>query len=430
MDKKIMDCFDNIYGYESTKKELYTLASAIKNSNSCKELGISVPRGIVLYGEPGLGKTTMAIDLIAASERYPIIFRKQESREFAKSLKETFLLAKQNQPSIILLDDMDKYSNTDENHQNTDEYVAIQTCIDDVKNDNVVIIATANDNRCFPSSLLRAGRFDRKIWIQAPTVKEATVILQMYLNKASVADDIDAESIARLMSGKSCAALEAIINEAGIYAIAREQHQIDMKCMVDACLSVFYHASESLDESNKEKQYKVAVHEAGHAVAHELLFPNSTALVSTRMSNSGGEGITVFDIENDSSMEQSEKIIMCGLAGRAAHEVKFGEPDMGSSNDIKQSLSKATNLICYQAYNGLKKTDSYSEYESSFTKTQIDIEVNFLIGQLYQKVKKLIADNLEIVDAVAQELFDKDTLLGKDVRRILERYLPKHNSNG
>ena len=70
MDKKIMDCFDNIYGYESTKKELYTLASAIKNSNSCKELGISVPRGIVLYGEPGLGKTTMAIDLIAASERY------------------------------------------------------------------------------------------------------------------------------------------------------------------------------------------------------------------------------------------------------------------------------------------------------------------------------------------------------------------------
>ena len=420
MDQLIIKCFDNIFGYEGTKNELYILASALKSSNKCKELGIRIPKGVIFYGDPGLGKTTMALDLIAATERYSVIYRKENGLKFATSIKEAFLQAKQNQPSIILLDDMDKFSNADSSHRNTDEYVILQTCIDKVKNDDVVVVATANEMYYFPHSLLRAGRFDRHINIQSPSVREAAIILKEYLKNAKVEDDIDTESIARLMNGRSCAELETIINEAGIYAIARNKKLIDMDCMVDACLTIFYHAPDMPDDILSSNTKQVAIHEAGHAVAHELLLPNSTALVSTRISSTMKQGITVFDNSEYTFMSNySKKLLMCCLAGGAAHEINFCETDPGAASDIEHAVSIASSMICSLAYNGIKKIDSRAIYESEHTKAQIDSEVNFVINKAYLEVKQLLMKNRYIVEKVADALTERKTLLGKDVRQII-----------
>ena len=425
----ISQFFDNIYGYAGTKNELYGLALALKSIDKCSAMGIKLPTGILLYGNPGLGKTTLAKDLIAATERYAVVFRKDNGRNLAAELKKAFKLAKENQPAAILLDDMDKFSNSDSDHKNTDEYVAIQTCIDNIKNDNVVVIATANDKDCFPKSLLRAGRFDRQIHIQEPSIREATIILKTYLEKAKFSEDIDTESIARLMSGRSCAELEAIINEAGIYAIAQGKDIIDMKCMIDACLAIFYHAPISDDDVNQSGKFAIAYHEAGHAVAHELLIPNSTALVSTRISSKEKSGITVFDTESATiDFEYENKMMICALAGRAAHELKYGYPDIGSSKDIKEASGIASFMICKEGYAGIKKTELFAEFESDITKDQIDFEVNFIINKAYAESKKLLSKNFNLVEKIAQALVEQTTLLGKDVRKIIDQYKCEANS--
>ena len=148
---------------------------------------------------------------------------------------------------------MDKFSNSDEDLCDTEEYVAVQSCIDSIKDDDVFVVATANGVKRFPKSLLRAGRFDRRISIDVPSPSEAAIIIKSYLDKVKHEDDIDEETIAKLMVGRSCAAIETIINEAGINAIARNLDKVNMQCIVDACLTIFFHSPEGSDYLTNNK---------------------------------------------------------------------------------------------------------------------------------------------------------------------------------
>lgn len=421
MSENIKKYFENIVGYNQTKEELIPVAIALREDAKRQEFGIKAPKGILFYGEPGVGKTTIAKDLIDASGRFAVEFRKDYSRDkFITALKNTFELAKENQPSVILLDDMDKFSNSDDDLCDTEEYVAVQSYIDSIKDDDVFVVATANDTSCFPESLLRPGRFDRRIAIDVPSPNEAATIIKSYLDKIKHEDDIDEDTIAKLMVGKSGAAIETVINEAGINAIARNLSKVSMECIVDACLTVFFHSPEGSNYLTSKDAKIFAIHEAGHAVVQELLVPNSVALVSTRINSRNPQGITVFDNGWISYCDDYHiKIIMCALAGRAAVEIKYGIVDPGSSLDVAKAASIAYDAITRWCCNGIMKPSDIFSSTSQQLKYQQEIEMNAMLSQYYIDVKKLLVDRFSVVENVASELFEKRTLLGKDVRRII-----------
>ena len=187
-----MSKFDMIIGYSAEKKELRQIADTLKNRESYEKLGVSAPRGLLLYGEPGVGKSLMASAVIEASGRQVFVCRKdQPNGDFVKHIKETFDKAIENAPAIVLLDDMDKFANGDERHPDAEEYVTVQSCIDNAKGKEVFVLATVNNMRCLPKSLHRAGRFDRVIEIETPRGNDALAIISHYLKNKKVVADVD-----------------------------------------------------------------------------------------------------------------------------------------------------------------------------------------------------------------------------------------------
>ena len=187
-----MNAFDKIIGYSAIKKELKQISDTMKNREAYDRLGVSVPRGLLLYGEPGVGKSLMASAVIKDSGRKVFCCRKASSnRDFIKQIKTTFDNAVQNAPSIVYLDDMDKFANVDERYPDAEEYVTVQSCIDETKDKQVFVLATVNNISCLPRSLCRAGRFDRTIEVSAPHGEDAERIIAYYLQSKRAVDGIN-----------------------------------------------------------------------------------------------------------------------------------------------------------------------------------------------------------------------------------------------
>ena len=179
-----MSGFESVIGYEESKAELMRYADALQHPEKYKKLGLSMPRGVLLYGEPGLGKTTMAEAFVDFCKLPTFHLRKEKpSGDFINEIRATFETARESSPSIVFLDDMDKFANEDHNHRDASEYVAIQAGIDDSKEFDVFVIATANDKRSFPDSLLRVGRFDKTIKLSVPTGSDSEKIIRYYLSQ-------------------------------------------------------------------------------------------------------------------------------------------------------------------------------------------------------------------------------------------------------
>jgi len=175
------ELFKNIVGYDNTKKTLERLIDVLNNQEKYKKLGSTIPHGLFLYGPPGLGKTTFSKEILKNVNRKTYTIRKTKSDgSFIDYMTNIFNKAKENQPSIILLDDLDKFAE-DDNTKNAEEFVTVQSLIDNIKNEDIFVIATANNRHILPDSLLRSGRFDIKIEIDYPTRKESFDILKHYL---------------------------------------------------------------------------------------------------------------------------------------------------------------------------------------------------------------------------------------------------------
>ena len=213
-----MSAFDKVIGYEKEKEELIQLCDMAKHAEKYAALGVSLPRGVLLHGVPGVGKTLMASALVEEMGRKCFTLRKDKSiKDFVDEIGKTFVSAKEAAPSVIFLDDLDKFA-SDSDSRNPEELIAVQSGIDEVKSCDVFVVATANEIRELPSSLRRPGRFDRILQICPPNRREAAPIVRHYLAGKKVAQEVAAESVARLMDGNSCGALESVLNGAGIYA--------------------------------------------------------------------------------------------------------------------------------------------------------------------------------------------------------------------
>lgn len=425
-----MSKFDMIIGYAAVKKELRQIADTLKNREAYEKLGVSAPRGLLLHGEPGVGKSLMASAIIEESGRKAFVCRKdQPNGDFVKVIKATFDKAIQNAPSIVYLDDMDKFANGDEHHPDAEEYVTVQSCIDAAQGKEVFVLATVNNMRCLPSSLRRAGRFDRVMRIENPRGNDALNIISHYLNSKKVVDNLDAKIIARIMDGSSCAELETVINEAGLCAGYERAESITMDHFIEACMRTVFHVPARVKDGEEEETgmclsdfdnvySQIIYHEAGHAVVSEVLCPESVTLVSAYKRGGGRGGFT--DYYNDQShtpLHWIKSRIIGSLSGIAAVEQRYGIVDMGGERDIDQAFDMTKELLTNKCINGFRlHANGYDDTER--LKSEQEKATSEEVERFYQKAIEIIAHNREFLEKIAIALAEKKLLTSADVQRI------------
>lgn len=413
--------FDKIIGYEDIKIELKRFCDVLKNPDKYEKVGVKPPVGVMLYGEPGLGKTLMAQCFIKESGRKTFTIRKDKpDGDFVNTIRETFEKAKEEAPSIVFLDDMDKYANKDNLHKNAEEYVAVQTQIDECKGLEVFVLATVNDRWSLPDSLIRTGRFDKLIEFKNPQGEDAIKIIAHFLEDKEVVGDVNAEEIARLIEGHSCAELEGVINEAGIYAGYEGREKIAQEDIIKASMRLLFDAPECMSERNYVYLEHIAVHEAGHAVLAEILNPGSVNLVSVCKFHGSTAGITKFrrEKELEYSKEYMEHKVISVLGGKAATEIVYGISDTGCNSDMNEAfdlVDKFVDNICSFGFSAFERNNS-SGYLLEMKDRMIAMEME----RYYQIAKKLLIENRVFLDAMMSELVKKQTLTCKDVIKIHE----------
>ena len=417
-----MNSFDNVIGYEEEKFELERICDIMKNPEKYKKLGVTTPRGVLIEGEPGLGKTLMAKSFIKESGRKVFTCRKDKpNADFINEIRESFEKAKNEAPSIVFLDDIDKFANEDCHHRNAEEFVTIQSCIDDCKDYEVFVLATANETNCLPESLLRAGRFDKTLTIEAPKYKDAVKIVKYYLDKKNFMADVDVEEITKILSGRSCAELETVINEAGIYAGYAGKDVIEMDDMIKACLRIIFHAPEAI-KSESAYLKEVAYHEAGHALIHELLEPGSINLVSIATYTGDIGGITSYYQDENYFKDKKfmENRVMCILGGRAATELVFGTTDTGANRDLHRAFDICERFIDNFCSFGFGMFEGCNSGNDLLNRKDMGVAIE--MEHFYSETKHMIAENRELLDMIVAALMEKKTLLRKDIQEIKAAY--------
>ena len=430
--------FNKVIGYESIVNELKQICDVLKNRDVYEKLGVSIPRGIMLHGDPGLGKTLMAKSFVEEAGWETFTCRKDKPNgDFVKAIKETFDNAVNASPSIVFLDDMDKFATgRSRGDEDAEEYVAVQSCIDEARDKDVFVIATANDIDDMPDSLLRAGRFDRVIYVSEPSVKDTEKLAEYYIKQKTFEDDIDIASIAHIMGRAPVAEIETVINYAGLYAGFERAEIITTEHLMKACLHVLHGVSEdSFTKINKGelslldgKIKAIIYHEAGHAALCEILDPGSVSLCTTYGSGRNGrgpDGLTSYCHSSkweDTSTEMDE--VMLALAGMAATDHKLGSPDTGCSEDVSKAvriIKHAVEYNCRYGF-GLSHIGAPWEENSQDLNRMQETVVSAKLEEGLRKAKEILVMNNDFYEAVAEALAEKCILTQKDIKTIREQF--------
>lgn len=417
-----MSAFDRIIGYQTIKEELLQICDMIHNREIYENLGAKLPQGILLYGDPGLGKSLMAKSFITESGLPAYIVRRDKgSDDFIGKITDTFEKAKKNAPAIVLLDDMDKFANEDDRHIDAEEYVAVQAGIDEVKGCNVFVFATVNEIRKLPRSLIRSGRFDRKIEVNSPTDRDAEEIIKYYLAEKKVSDNVNMDDLVKMVSYGSCAELETILNEATIGAAYARKEKIEMDDLVKSVLRMQYDAPDNFTKKSSDALKEIALHEAGHLVVSEILTPGSVGLASLR---TAGRDSTGGFIHRCMPVTRRAHHILISLAGKAAVELYYsGVCASGCQSDIRKAADNIRDAISESGTGGFGMIDvanhRFPESSESFNSRNESV-VQAELERYMFKVREILIKNRDFLEKAAQMLSERETLLYSDIRKLRE----------
>lgn len=412
--------FESIIGYENIKAELLRVLDQLSDPYKYAELGVSPPHGLLLYGKPGVGKSTFAKSFIAAANRKTFICRKDKpSKDFVKEIASIFEEAAKSEPSVVFLDDLDKFSNEDERHRDAEEFVTVQACIDKVRDKQVFVVATVNSISKLPDSLVRTGRFDHVLELKIPSGKDAEKIVAHYISQKSFVADVDVKRISRLLKGRSCAELETVINQAAAYAGFAGRKQVEMQDMIKAILRIIFKAPE-IDTRDAHSTKKIACHEAGHALVAELLEPNSVDLVTVSAYDSVIAGLTSVyrDESYFLSKKQMENRVMCLLAGKAATEICFGTVDTGANSDLDEAFRIVHSFVDHFCSYGFSQF-VFDKEQSDGVLDRRDSRVAAEMEHYYALTKQLLTENKDKLNILFNRLSEEKTLLGDQIQQIL-----------
>ena len=422
-----MNTFESIIGYEEIKYELRIIADVLKNTDKYKAFGVCAPRGLLLSGEPGVGKTLMANALIYESGRKMFVCRKNmPDTDFTNHINKIFTEAKQNAPSIVFLDDIDKYANNDKDHKDASIFVTIQAMMDEIGDSEVFVIATANEPEKLPDSLKREGRFEKTIEVYAAFGDEGKRVTAHYLKKTKSTDIKDMESISKILEGKSCAAIQTLVNRAGIIAAYESAESITDEHLIKAILSGYYKVPEYLIgkkrqnlENTTEKMRRIIYHEAAHATVSEVLSPGSVSLIAAYMNKNETVAFVSSNANDDIPRIDNMYIsIVTALAGKAALRLKFGCNDTGANKDLKGAFTTEKALIRCECVGGFNLRQGTISDVSEQSKAALEQVGSFEAERLSMKATEILVKNVIFFEKIANELALKGYLVTRDIDEI------------
>ena len=438
--------FDDVAGEDEAKESLAEIVDYLHNPKKYTDVGASMPKGVLLVGPPGTGKTMLA-KAVAGEANVP--FFSISGSEFvemfvgmgASKVRDLFRQAKEKAPCIVFIDEIDaigkkrdgQYGGNDEREQTLNQLL---TEMDGFEGNNgVIILAATNRPESLDPALTRPGRFDRRVPVELPDFQGREAILKVHAKKIKVADDVDFHTIARMASGASGAELANIINEAALRAVRSGRtvvSEADLEESIEVVIAGYQKKNAVL--SDQEKRV-VAYHEIGHALvaamqSHSAPVQKITIIPRT----SGALGYTMQVEEGDKYLMTKQEIenkIATFTGGRAAEEVVFREITTGASNDIEQAtklaramitrygMSDEFDMVAMETVNNQYLGGDTSLACSADTQKEIDRKVVELVKAQHEKAKKILQENREKLDVLAEYLYEKETITGGEFMKIL-----------
>lgn len=439
--------FSDVAGEDEAKENSTEIVDYLHNPDKYKEIGASMPKGILLVGPPGTGKTMLA-KAVAGEANVP--FFSMSGSEFvemfvgmgASKVRDLFKQAKEKAPCIVFIDEIDaigqkrnsgKMGGNDEREQTLNQLLTEMDGFEG--NTGVIILAATNRPESLDPALTRPGRFDRRVPVELPDLKGREEILKVHAKKIKVSDEVDFQRIARMASGASGAELANIINEAALRAVRdgrKYATQSDLEESIEVVIAGYQKKNAIL--TDKEK-WTVAYHEIGHAlVAAKQTQSAPVQKITIIPRTSGALGYTM-QVEDGNhylmTKEEIENKIATYTGGRAAEEVVFGTISTGASNDIEQAtklaramitrygMSKNFDMVALETVNNQYLGGDASLACSADTQTEIDLQVVELVKKQHEKAAAILMENRKKLDELAKYLYEKETITGEEFMKIL-----------
>lgn len=410
-----MKGFDCVAGYEKEKTELLQLRKFLHNVEKYREMGVRIPRGIILYGEPGVGKTVMA-RAIADDGIALIEVRAADCCEdnTTEKLQIAFEQAKLQSPSVLLLDELDKIAGISHFYymegNDTIRKVLLQELDKLAENDGVLVVGTCNDICSLGDALVRSGRFDRQLSVEVPCERDRKKILAQYFGKLKIETAFDFGYLARVTPGYTGAELECIANEAGIAAMEKKKQSIGLDDVRKVMNRLAFHGQE--EKNNAKSSRIIAVHEAGHALVAAILAPDCVYGASIlAQGETNGHIKFVCNDGEPVSVKSEEDTVTVLLAGFVAEREILGKIYLGSSCDLGRARDKIRNLLTrYGAYGYEYLTDVRMRVGPGMETASAIVEQK--IAEIMQKLDERAAEILndkrskleKIADALQKKL--------------------------
>ena len=441
--------FDDVAGEDEAKENLTEVVNYLHDPSKYQEIGASMPKGILLVGPPGTGKTMLA-KAVAGEANVP--FFSMSGSEFvemfvgmgASKVRDLFKQAKEKAPCIVFIDEIDaigqkrsggQYGGNDEREQTLNQLLTEMDGFEG--NTGVIILAATNRPESLDPALTRPGRFDRRVPVELPDLLGREAILKVHAKKIKIAEDVDFNKIARMASGASGAELANIVNEAALRAVRdgrRFATQADLEESIEVVIAGYQKKNAIMTDHEK---HIVAYHEIGHAlVAAKQTNSAPVQKITIVPRTSGALGYTMQVEEGNHylmSQEEMENKIATLTGGRAAEETVFGTITTGASNDIEQAtklaramitrygMSRDFDMVAMETVQNQYLGGDTSLACSAETQAKIDQQVVALVKQQHEKALKLLTDNRAKLDELAAFLYEKETITGEEFMEILNK---------
>ena len=440
--------FDDVAGEEEAKENLAEIVEYLHNPDRYREIGASMPKGVLLVGPPGTGKTMLA-KAVAGEANVP--FFSMSGSEFvemfvgmgASKVRDLFRQAKEKAPCIVFIDEIDaigkkrqgNMSGNDEREQTLNQLL---TEMDGFEGNNgVIILAATNQPDSLDPALTRPGRFDRRVPVELPDLKGREEILKVHAKKVKLGEDIDFNKIARMASGASGAELANIVNEAALRAVRNDRKfvmQSDLEESIEVVIAGYQKKNAILTDHEK---HIVAYHEIGHALVAAMQTHSAPVQKITIVPRTSGALGYTMQVEEGNhylmSKEEIENKIATLTGGRAAENLVFGSITTGASNDIEQAtklaramitrygMSDEFDMVALETVNNQYLGDDTSLACSAETQREIDREVVELVKKQHEKADKILSDNRAKLDELAKYLYERETITGEEFMNILNK---------